>query len=645
MKVISDRDIANFYQLLELPLNSSPSLVKAAYHALARKYHPDRAFGDPSEQKSLEERFKQINAAYEFLKTYKPRVSPTVSAVPKKTTSNPSNSRITVSVSRTSERQAPPGSIHEARRLQALGNLEEALMELDVAIALQDGFYVAYELRSEIRLALGNTYGSERDLKLAKHYYWLQTGQELLSPASKPSKEKYNSSPQTTNAAKTTVEPKSPQPRPDSPTASYARSSFLSSGWSKTVGDQDIERFYQLLELPFDSSQALIELPLDSSQALIEESYQTLAREYHAAQAIDPTQQKTSEQHFRHINIAYEFLKTYTPKEHQNKSVRVSDVPQTTPINPFSQKPPDVGTTVQTKPSQFKSEPLYKQPQILQTFVGHLDTISQILFVDRSMISASHDGSVRIWNIETGELQGSLKVGAAVTAIAASPNSNLFITGDRNGKIKMWDLATDKLIRSIPLHTGSVTGIHFSPNGRSFATTGEDGILKLFQLQPASLRHSLQVSAASIFSSGLFLGGRFFTVSADSKLRGIDSGMVILESELPSPLCKTMAIDLQKRWVAIGDDRASVHCFTTNGDLVKSFAAFPEGEIRSLEFLAGGNQLIIAGASPLIKIWNVATGDLVVEWEVGASHSTAVASSGKQVAIAVDQTIQLWQLP
>jgi WD40 repeat protein len=235
-------------------------------------------------------------------------------------------------------------------------------------------------------------------------------------------------------------------------------------------------------------------------------------------------------------------------------------------------------------------------------------------------------------------------VGAAITAIAACPTSKLFITGDRSGKVKMWDLADRKLIRSLPLHTGSITGIHFSPNGKAFATTGEDGILKMFQLQPASLRHSLQVSAAPIFSSGL-LGGRFFTTSADSKLRGIDSGKIIQESDLSSPLCKAMAINLQKKWVAIGDDRASVHCLATNGDLVKSFAAFPEGAIRSLEFLAGGNQLIIAGASPLIKIWNVATGNLVMEWDVGAGQSTAVASSGKQVAIAVDQTIQLWQLP
>ena len=294
MKVYSDREIQDFYKTLELPLNSSQAEVKEAFRSLARKYHPDRCSQDPANPKNSVERFIAVNAAYEFLKTYKPRVKPTASPAPKRPVSNPSNSRTKVSVTRTSENKFPPGSLNEAWRLYNLGNLEEALMELDVAIGLQDNSYAAYQLRSEIRLAFGNVYGSERDLRLAKHYYWLQTGQEQLSPTPKPPKEKNSSPPQTTKTAKATVEPKPPQPKPESRPASYARSSSSSSGWSQTVSDQDIERFYQLLELP-----------LNSSQTLIKAAYQVLAHEYRPDQATgNATQRKAFEQRLTHINIA-----------------------------------------------------------------------------------------------------------------------------------------------------------------------------------------------------------------------------------------------------------------------------------------------------------------------------------------------------
>jgi COMPASS component SWD3 len=566
MKVISDRDIEQFYQVLELPAHASQADVKSAFRKLARQYHPDRFSGDRDNLKAAEERFKSINAAYEFLKNHEPKTLKTSSSSSAKASSS---YNVEVKVNRVAIDRTPAAFVQEARRWKGLGNLQEAIMALDTAIALEDDYYPAYELRSELRLMLGNAYGSKMDLRRAKHFRWVYKSEgRSIDPM-----------PKATSKPKTSSEPSS-------------ESSFA-------------ERAKEI----FARTQARSQVASNHSTK-------------------KATQAKPSKPSTTHS--------ANPPKStHSGQSKRPPETPQPTQSSPTQPAQP------REKPSE---KPAIPQPKLLQTFQGHLDSISQVLLTSRSLISASHDGSVRIWSTETGKLEGTLTVGAAVTAIVACPTSNLFITGDRSGKIKMWNLMERKLIRSLPLHTGTITGIHFSPNGKAFATTGEDGILKLFQLQPASLRHSLQVSTAPIFASGL-LGGRFFTTTADSKLRGIDSGKIIQESDLSSPLCKAMAINIQKKWVAIGDDRASVHCFSTNGDLVKSFAAFPEGGIRSLEFLAGGDRLLVAGASPLIKIWDVTTWDLVMEWTIGTGHSTAVAASGKRVAIGLDQTIQLWQLP
>jgi len=53
----------DYYQILGVPRNASPDQIKKAYRELALKHHPDRNPGE----KSSEEKFKEINQAYQIL--------------------------------------------------------------------------------------------------------------------------------------------------------------------------------------------------------------------------------------------------------------------------------------------------------------------------------------------------------------------------------------------------------------------------------------------------------------------------------------------------------------------------------------------------------------------------------------------------
>ncbi len=58
----------DYYGLLGVGKNASDEELKKAYRDLAKKYHPDRFSTAPeAERKAAEEKFKEINHAYDVL--------------------------------------------------------------------------------------------------------------------------------------------------------------------------------------------------------------------------------------------------------------------------------------------------------------------------------------------------------------------------------------------------------------------------------------------------------------------------------------------------------------------------------------------------------------------------------------------------
>jgi molecular chaperone DnaJ len=57
-------EFKDYYQVLGIPRDADEKAIKAAYRKLARKYHPDVATSQPD----AEERFKEVNEAYEVLR-------------------------------------------------------------------------------------------------------------------------------------------------------------------------------------------------------------------------------------------------------------------------------------------------------------------------------------------------------------------------------------------------------------------------------------------------------------------------------------------------------------------------------------------------------------------------------------------------
>lgn len=62
------KDSPTYYETLEINESASASEIKTAYRKLAQAYHPDKVPSDwPRLKKDAEDKFKQINEAYQIL--------------------------------------------------------------------------------------------------------------------------------------------------------------------------------------------------------------------------------------------------------------------------------------------------------------------------------------------------------------------------------------------------------------------------------------------------------------------------------------------------------------------------------------------------------------------------------------------------
>jgi len=67
----------NPYAILGIPQNASKEEIKKAYKQLSKQYHPD-----VNSSPDAEDKFKEINKAYEMLTKYQPQPRPSINSNP-----------------------------------------------------------------------------------------------------------------------------------------------------------------------------------------------------------------------------------------------------------------------------------------------------------------------------------------------------------------------------------------------------------------------------------------------------------------------------------------------------------------------------------------------------------------------------------
>jgi hypothetical protein len=104
---------------------------------------------------------------------------------------------------------------------------------------------------------------------------------------------------------------------------------------------------------------------------------------------------------------------------------------------------------------------------------------------DRRFAAGSWDGQVRIWDLKSGQLERTIPYGGLyVHGVAVSPGGELVaaVGNDPAGYIKIWNVETGELKQSIVGHTDSVLSAVFSRDGKRLLTSSYDKTARLWDV-------------------------------------------------------------------------------------------------------------------------------------------------------------------
>jgi WD40 repeat protein len=124
--------------------------------------------------------------------------------------------------------------------------------------------------------------------------------------------------------------------------------------------------------------------------------------------------------------------------------------------------------------------------ELVRVLRGHTQSLQRAAFSrdGTRLVTASLDGSARIWDVATGRplhvLRGRYSRG--VLAASFSPDGRLVAVGARDHLVDVWNASTGERVASIPEQPGGMWAVVFDPKAQWLATGGYDGAIQLWEL-------------------------------------------------------------------------------------------------------------------------------------------------------------------
>uniref|UniRef100_A0A8D0C5G4 Apoptotic protease-activating factor 1 n=1 Tax=Salvator merianae TaxID=96440 RepID=A0A8D0C5G4_SALMN len=122
---------------------------------------------------------------------------------------------------------------------------------------------------------------------------------------------------------------------------------------------------------------------------------------------------------------------------------------------------------------------------------GHMESVKNFHLLKHSkLLSWSFDGTVKLWNTVTGELEKDLICHeGTIHSCAVSPDATMFSTGSADKTAKIWNLEDSSILHQLNGHKDCVRCCTFSHDSELLATGDDYGEIRVWNVLKGELLH------------------------------------------------------------------------------------------------------------------------------------------------------------
>jgi len=302
----------------------------------------------------------------------------------------------------------------------------------------------------------------------------------------------------------------------------------------------------------------------------------------------------------------------------------------------------------------------------------------------KGLATASQDGVIRIWDVETGRARVVGRTEHGNMGVALSSDGKHLATGTMNGEVELWDISTGER-REVGRHLGDVYALFFSGDGERLYCVGNQGMLSVWDVgaaKPVAVKQKGMVGAAIAADGTMALSankdGEIFVYDGDFSNKRLlvklpsppRKGNVSADGTLSAVHCEdeiVRLVDVRTKEIRELGRRTgriesavfspdSRRLATAGDDGVAHVWDLGSGEVRVLRghddfiymaaFSPDGTVLVTAGDDGTARVWDLATGDVdVLRGHEDDVVSVTFSPDGSMLATtSLDSTARIWPL-
>jgi WD40 repeat protein len=283
----------------------------------------------------------------------------------------------------------------------------------------------------------------------------------------------------------------------------------------------------------------------------------------------------------------------------------------------------------------------------------HDEAVQDVAFLPdgQHIVSGSSDGTLRVWNIKSGECLRTLEgANLGAYAVAVSPDGSRVGAGCKDGIVREFNPKDGTMLRELKGHLGYIRALAYTHDGKRLLSCAGDGSIRIWmrdELEPVLIlqghRGGVLAIAVAPDDTHILSGGRDGTV----RLWDVKDAKLLKTMKGHHSWVEAVAFCSDSKYaLSTGYDSRLLRWDLETGQIVTEMTH--ERSDHALACSTNGTRVYSAGDNCGIACWDITSGELIKELEGHSRTVRALALSpdGKTVVTASDDTTLLvWEVP